>query len=350
MIIVFKQFRDKVYNYVMKTMPGVVKLQQKKNKFFDIFFRIMTHLAGVGVYAAIIPTAWWIHPTKEAIELSNDLLLLICITTYLGNFMKNLFACPRPTGVWQPVKEQDFGLPSTHTMNAFANALFFIVRLHLSLPLSIVLLLYASIVALSRIYMGVHSPADVIAGTVLGCLSVFVFVVFPPLPLIFLMHLILLSLHPLCFSKYTPCYWRSVLGFGYILLNFSMEVFHKHKYLGDVPSYLCLLKTPVQTVVVFMTGLLISVSSSISLKILFVLFSKTKRFMNGVNKVFNTIRFQCLGDQQEFTDEMALNKGIYMVETVSTYIGAIIIAWCCKSFSPQILQFLFPKFFQSNSC
>ncbi|EKE36918.1 hypothetical protein ENUP19_0004G0028 [Entamoeba nuttalli] len=357
MIILFKDLRDFLYKTVIKSMPSVYKLQTKKNKILDIFFLIMTHLAGVGVYCALIPTAWWIHPSSESLNISNELLYLISITTYLGNFMKNLFACPRPSGVWQPFKEIDFGLPSTHTMNAVANGLFFIIYLKPNLWICLLITVYVFIVAVSRIYMGVHSPADVIAGALLGFVSMAFFEFFPDfpqkwyfIPIMLVCHVILLSLHSLCFTRYTPCYWRSVLGFGYILLNFTMEVLNCHVSVPDMPSYSCIIHSPLLLLKCFILGFSVSGIGYFVLKLLKLLFSHLPSLLDWYSAKANIIRIHCHLDPLEFTPEMNHNRLIYANEFFSTYIGAVFIAWMCKYVSPTVVQKTIPELFQPDLC
>jgi len=64
-----------------------------------------------------------------------------------------------------------FGFISSHATNYFALALYFIVVSGInSLWFRVYLLLWAGLIAYSRIYLGVHYPADVAAGAVVGSL------------------------------------------------------------------------------------------------------------------------------------------------------------------------------------
>ncbi|WP_395783599.1 phosphatase PAP2 family protein [Aquirufa sp.] len=60
-----------------------------------------------------------------------------------------------------------YGFCSSHAANAFAVAVGFYL-LTRNKPLGIALLIWASLMAYSRIYLGVHYPLDVITGAVIG--------------------------------------------------------------------------------------------------------------------------------------------------------------------------------------
>lgn len=78
--------------------------------------------------------------------------------------LKPLFGRPRPLG------HGGFAFPSVHATNAFATAalLSYFVR---NLPFRIIAICAATLVALSRVYLGVHYPTDIAAGALLGVLD-----------------------------------------------------------------------------------------------------------------------------------------------------------------------------------
>jgi len=70
-----------------------------------------------------------------------------------------------------------FGFVSSHAANSFALAIFsgFLFKKQYKYTL-IIMLLWAVLVSYSRIYVGVHYPADVIVGALLGSsIGIFVF-------------------------------------------------------------------------------------------------------------------------------------------------------------------------------
>jgi membrane-associated phospholipid phosphatase len=155
---------------------GIGKNNQR-NVFFDTYFKISS-ACGDEIFN-LIPLLFWLTP-----EISLAYLTNFAFTLTLGQVVKDLLKLPRPHGKnssheihkLEAHYGTEYGMPSTHTMAGF-------------LPLSVALRLYARgcnipvpvwvacgicimSVALSRLYMGVHSVMDLISGAVLAGMSV----------------------------------------------------------------------------------------------------------------------------------------------------------------------------------
>lgn len=107
---------------------------------------------------------------KDALVFSFIFFLAIMLNTLL----KSLFQRPRPN--FHPlIHESYYSFPSGHAMNSFVFYTclsFFIFRLLRNKPLGIALTMAAGLliglIGLSRIYLGVHYPSDIIAGYAAG--------------------------------------------------------------------------------------------------------------------------------------------------------------------------------------
>ncbi len=98
------------------------------------------------------------------------LLLLILITDQTSNFFKAYFQRIRPCNVLTDLHmlvncTQSFSMPSSHAVNNFAAATFLC---HFYPKYRYALFTGAFIVAISRIFVGVHYPFDMMVGAVLG--------------------------------------------------------------------------------------------------------------------------------------------------------------------------------------
>ena len=85
----------------------------------------------------------------------------------LNVLLKGLFGRPRPEVFPHLVQESSSSFPSGHTMSAMALAATVIVlcwRTRWRWPVAIGATAYAFAVGVSRVYLGVHYPSDVIAG------------------------------------------------------------------------------------------------------------------------------------------------------------------------------------------
>lgn len=98
------------------------------------------------------------------------LLVSLGITALLGNvLLKPLVARTRPYDALDIAivieRLKDFSFPSGHTAAAFSAA---VILLAMNQKLGIVMVIFAVLMGLSRIYLMVHYPSDVLAGALLG--------------------------------------------------------------------------------------------------------------------------------------------------------------------------------------
>jgi undecaprenyl-diphosphatase len=109
-----------------------------------------------------------LHRLTQTLEFALTLLT----TFVLVQFMKVLVAYPRPFAVLPDVialvpDQGGYSFPSMHTALTIAVAVS--VYLHHK-RLGLLLILFALLVGISRIYIGVHYPVDVLVGGLLGWL------------------------------------------------------------------------------------------------------------------------------------------------------------------------------------
>lgn len=113
--------------------------------------------------------------TKKYRKTGIKMLCSLVLSTLIVNILlKNIVMRIRPYEVITELqlligKQVDFSFPSGHASSSFASAgiLFYYNRY----PWGIIAIIIATLIAFSRLYVGVHYPSDVIAGIIIGLFS-----------------------------------------------------------------------------------------------------------------------------------------------------------------------------------
>lgn len=95
--------------------------------------------------------------------------------TILNKIIKNIVERPRPDEIFRLIEEGGFSFSSGHSITSMFvfGMLIYLVRTNVKNPvtaniLTVILLIPTIFIGLSRIYLGVHYPTDVLAGWCLG--------------------------------------------------------------------------------------------------------------------------------------------------------------------------------------
>ncbi len=155
-------------------------LEGLRTPFFDTLLQFFTFFGEETLFMIVAMTFFWCIDKKTG----YFLLYVSFLGNILNQFLKLIFIVPRP---W--VIDSDFTIvesaragatgysfPSGHTQNA-AGLFLGVARARQELWIRIVCVAVTLLVAFSRMYLGVHTPADVV--TSLGLALLLVMVAFP---------------------------------------------------------------------------------------------------------------------------------------------------------------------------
>ncbi len=149
--------------------PIMLWLHQWRTPWLDNLFVAITQSAGPWIVAGLIIVGivlWQREERKTAVSL----LASSAGSAALNALLKLFFARPRPA-VFPPLTtESSYSFPSGHTMAAMAVYGLTAVLLWRRRRIGWAILagLWVPLVALSRVYLGVHYPSDVLASLAVG--------------------------------------------------------------------------------------------------------------------------------------------------------------------------------------
>ncbi len=147
-----------------------------RNGFLTPVIKGITYLGDHGIIMITACLLLLIIPKTRKLGIMCSISLAM---TFLMNnlILKNLVARTRPYEVVEGLsclvgKQHDYSFPSGHSGAAFAVASVIYSQTPKKVGIPVVIL--ALLIALSRLYVGVHYPSDVLAGIITGCLYGFI--------------------------------------------------------------------------------------------------------------------------------------------------------------------------------
>ncbi|XP_062511387.1 uncharacterized protein LOC134187287 [Corticium candelabrum] len=155
--------------------PLLVVVQKYRSPPRDIFMKVCSFFGTEDFYTLIIPILLWIVDGR----LGRLFLLLLAVGFYVTGILKNTLCLPRPPSPAVVPLEvtSDWALPSLHAVNGVICPwyIFFYAYIHyewtatMQTSLFLVTIVWSFMVMFSRLYLGVHSPADIVSGGFIGC-------------------------------------------------------------------------------------------------------------------------------------------------------------------------------------
>jgi undecaprenyl-diphosphatase len=135
----------------------------------DRVMPVITSLGTCGVIWGVVMLVFLRMMKYRRIGLILFVTLIFC-AVITNAVIKPLVARPRPCHVFTNIRlliarPLDFSFPSGHTMSSFAAAT---IIVHANQTLGIIAFVLAVLISFSRLYLFVHYPSDVLAGTAFG--------------------------------------------------------------------------------------------------------------------------------------------------------------------------------------
>ncbi|CDZ75140.1 membrane-associated phospholipid phosphatase [Peptoniphilus sp. ING2-D1G] len=157
----FKSFDDFLINLINKKMS---------NKLFDFLFYHITNLGGVISLTLLILLLLFFEGKLRVFGI--ELIVALAVTTAIVQILKRTFTRNRPYWILENLNTygidlSDYSFPSGHSAASFSVAT--VIALNYQ-KITLLIIFVALLIAISRIYLAVHYPTDVVAGVLIGTL------------------------------------------------------------------------------------------------------------------------------------------------------------------------------------
>lgn len=154
-------FKDKSILYFLNT-----KLNCR------VFNKIMPYFTELGglLFSMILPVLLITLNKSASRNIGFEILFSMALSQVFVQILKRTMTRERPYNMIKDINTfdiilKDYSFPSGHTTAAFITA----IHLAIYLPqLALVFLLVAMVVGISRVYLAVHYPSDVLVGAIIG--------------------------------------------------------------------------------------------------------------------------------------------------------------------------------------
>lgn len=148
-------------------------IQSLRTPFLDQAMPFISSLGNVGAIWIVLAAILLLIPKTRRVG-GIVAFALVFDFLFCNVILKNLFARIRPYDVNTTVqllipKPRDFSFPSGHTAAAFAAA--FALLFAREKKLWIPVLIFALLIAFTRLYLYVHYPTDILGGILIGLLA-----------------------------------------------------------------------------------------------------------------------------------------------------------------------------------
>ena len=147
--------------------------------FLTPIMQVITHLGDKGAFWILLTLALLIYPNRKTRRLGVFCACSMVVGLIVTNLIiKNWVARVRPYDIDHPLfkdlvlivgAEHDYSFPSGHTTNSLACA--WVLFRRAPKKYGVTALVLAILISLSRLYVGVHYPTDVLGGAVIGICS-----------------------------------------------------------------------------------------------------------------------------------------------------------------------------------
>lgn len=141
-----------------------------RRPFFDFLFFNITNLANLeSVFIFVLALVVF----KKSRLLGIEVFISLAISSIIVQILKRLFSRNRPYWIIENLNTygidlRDYSFPSGHTTASFCIAVIFFLNY---INIGIGFLILAFLIAISRIYLAVHYPTDVLAGIIIGTIT-----------------------------------------------------------------------------------------------------------------------------------------------------------------------------------
>lgn len=203
----YHKVREKVRPWVVVQVelgrPWVIWVQHFRSGWLDRLHLFAANTCGVPFYITMLPLMFWV----EELQLARQATSFMATCIYVGNAVKDAISAPRPDwskgvrlvreGEEKTLSddEMEYGLPSTHTINTLCmwSYIFYYytsssshgdgfsvylrtLRSPWLLGLFILNIVWCCFMMHGRIYLGMHSPIDLVVGVALALLLLHVYI------------------------------------------------------------------------------------------------------------------------------------------------------------------------------